>query len=522
MVFAALISVLYASPEPNAEAADKITYDISYYKGDAPLFVDEMEFEFYLNQYKNGRWRASIRADTYSSSNPKVLAVDSDGNYSAKKPGKATVVAKYKGKTYKKEYRVLPHSLTDSNSNTTVVLPQGRSIRMEIDGPGRRAIGDMKISKLKSSNSSIVKVLNRSNVISEIKAMKEGTASVTATVKGKKYKCIVKVVKPVNLKLKKASISNENGYYKFKLTVKNTGKSDVTILPNIYLDSDISDDTIYEYFFINHPYVWIKGNKSISLKSGETKQLTLYSENKVNQKHPWKIDWLLFGLDVDDGVGAYIFYLGHGKPQFEGRYNKRNTDNIKPPVSSENSGKTSGDATLQDAAGMVYTVTSKNKKEVQFSQLDKKASKVAIPASVTLNDTTYKVTSIAKNAFKNDKTIKKVTIGANIKKIGSGAFSGCKNLKTAKLGKKVAAIGKKAFYQCTGLTEIILPSNVKSIGEQAFSGCKSLKKITIQSTKLTSKNVGTMSFKDLPKDTKLVVPKSKAESYKKLFAKKTA
>ena len=58
------------------------------------------------------------------------------------------------------------------------------------------------------------------------------------------------------------------------------------------------------------------------------------------------------------------------------------------------------------------------------------------------------MTSIAPNAFKNNKRLKKVTIGSEIQKIGANAFYGCKNLKnicinTKKLKKN--RVGKKAF-----------------------------------------------------------------------------
>ena len=59
---------------------------------------------------------------------------------------------------------------------------------------------------------------------------------------------------------------------------------------------------------------------------------------------------------------------------------------------------------------------------------------------------TYKVTSIAKKAFKNNKKLKKVTIGANITTIGANAFAGCKNLKTVDIkSKKLKSVGKNAF-----------------------------------------------------------------------------
>ena len=55
-----------------------------------------------------------------------------------------------------------------------------------------------------------------------------------------------------------------------------------------------------------------------------------------------------------------------------------------------------------------------------------------IPMEVTVNGDygeTYKVVSIAPNAFKGIKKLTKVTIGKNVKMIGAKAFYGCKALK---------------------------------------------------------------------------------------------
>ncbi len=121
-----------------------------------------------------------------------------------------------------------------------------------------------------------------------------------------------------------------------------------------------------------------------------------------------------------------------------------------------------------------YKVTDTTKKTVEYKAPASKAKKsVVIPATVKVEGTTYKVTSIAKNAFKNNKKIKKVTIS----------------------------------------------SNITSIGANAFSGCKSLKNIVIKSTKL--KSVGKNALKGINKKAVIKVPAKKLKAYKKLFTKKT-
>lgn len=103
-----------------------------------------------------------------------------------------------------------------------------------------------------------------------------------------------------------------------------------------------------------------------------------------------------------------------------------------------------------------------------------KAKTITIPATVKIDGITYKVTSIAENAFKGNTKITKVTIGSNISKVG----------------------------------------------KQAFYGCKNLKSITIKSTKLTDENVGSKAFTGTNKKVTVKVPAKKLSAYKKLLKQK--
>lgn len=120
-----------------------------------------------------------------------------------------------------------------------------------------------------------------------------------------------------------------------------------------------------------------------------------------------------------------------------------------------------------------YKVTSvSGSLAVTFTSVkNKKMTEVIVPDVVVLSGRSYKVTAIAPNAFKNNKKLKKITIGKNIKKIGENAFYGCKNLKS----------------------------------------------INVKTTKLTKKTVGKNAFKKINKKAKIKVPKKKRRSYKKIF-----
>lgn len=135
---------------------------------------------------------------------------------------------------------------------------------------------------------------------------------------------------------------------------------------------------------------------------------------------------------------------------------------------------------------------------VEYSKPAKKTAKtVTIPATIQVDGVTYKVTGIAANAFKNNKSITKVTIGSNVKNIGANAF-----------------------YKCTKLETVNIEKNVNKIGPKAFYGCSKLKTLTIKSTKLTTKKIGSKAFGKTPKSVTVKVPKKKFNAYKSMLIKR--
>ena len=194
----------------------------------------------------------------------------------------------------------------------------------------------------------------------------------------------------------------------------------------------------------------------------------------------------------------------------------------------------------------VYKV--KTASTVELKQLkNKNASTLTIPSTVRFNGKTYRVTSIAAGAFKNNKKLKKVIISGYITTIGAGAFQNCASLTTVKTGSRVTTIGSKAFYGCRKLTTVVLGKNVKTIGNLSFANCVSLRKMTlparvekigskafcndvkmvsftIQTQKLTSQKIGSKAFTNMGKNNykKLVVkvPKNKINTCKKLLRSK--
>lgn len=108
---------------------------------------------------------------------------------------------------------------------------------------------------------------------------------------------------------------------------------------------------------------------------------------------------------------------------------------------------------------------------VEFIKVNKSARSITIPDTITVNGVTYKVTSVAKNVFKNNKKLKKVTIGKNISKINANTFSGCKNLKTVTVkSTQIETVGRNAFKGINPKAKIKVPKSKLAKYKKLFKG----------------------------------------------------
>ena len=112
----------------------------------------------------------------------------------------------------------------------------------------------------------------------------------------------------------------------------------------------------------------------------------------------------------------------------------------KPSVPDNQESTTGSTMTVgseQKSGKGIYRITGTRKTVTFVKPLNDKNTFFNVPASVKLADGRYKVTAIDKNAFKNNRKLKKVTIGNKVTKIGAGAFSGAKNLKAITIKSKL-------------------------------------------------------------------------------------
>lgn len=130
--------------------------------------------------------------------------------------------------------------------------------------------------------------------------------------------------------------------------------------------------------------------------------------------------------------------------------------------------------TIYKVAENQYKIT-KAGSTVSLIKTNSTAKTIAIPATISVNGLTYKVTNIAAKAFKQNKKLQSVTVGANVKSISNNAFFKCPslktvNLKTVLLTSKTAS--KKAFKGTNKKLIIKVPKKVKKSYQKIFKGIK--------------------------------------------------
>ena len=128
------------------------------------------------------------------------------------------------------------------------------------------------------------------------------------------------------------------------------------------------------------------------------------------------------------------------------------------------------------------------------------------------------------SAFHNSKSIKNVTIGADVEMLPDYLFFGCTSLNTINIPQKVKTIGNNTFAGCTNLTTInydaerceetlafngsavinlVIGANVKSIPNFAFVDCMRLNDFILPAS---LENIGKYAFKSCANIKKITLP----------------
>lgn len=150
------------------------------------------------------------------------------------------------------------------------------------------------------------------------------------------------------------------------------------------------------------------------------------------------------------------------------------------------------------------------------AKLQKKAPET--PSTDSKNPTVGTEAKVGKGIYRVTNAKKKTVVLVKPRKANNTSFNVPKSVKLANGRYKVVGIEKNAFKNNRKLKKVVIGSQVTKIGANAFSGAKNLKTITIKSKSL--KSVGKNAFKGIDKKCKIKVPAKKLNSYKKLLSKK--
>ena len=122
--------------------------------------------------------------------------------------------------------------------------------------------------------------------------------------------------------------------------------------------------------------------------------------------------------------------------------------------------------TTTTVKGVTYKVTKADAVNGTVSAVKLKATKktkVTIQDTVKVGNYSFKVTTIGKNAFKNNKKLKSIVIGNNVKSIGSNAFNKASKLSSVTFkGTKIVKVGRNAFKGTSSKMKVTVPKKMKS------------------------------------------------------------
>ena len=108
-------------------------------------------------------------------------------------------------------------------------------------------------------------------------------------------------------------------------------------------------------------------------------------------------------------------------------------------------------------------------------------TEVVIPATITSEEVTYRVTAIGDMAFSDCSTLTSVELPNTLDSIGFSAFYNATSLVNVNIPSSVIKIGWQAFGSCKSLLSINVPDGVTSISDMTFSGCSSLTTVELGS-----------------------------------------
>ena len=136
-----------------------------------------------------------------------------------------------------------------------------------------------------------------------------------------------------------------------------------------------------------------------------------------------------------------------------------------------------------------------------------------------------KETEITNDEFSGCTNLREFTIPNTVTTLGQYAFSGCTLLGKIHIGNGVKKVNQYAFNNCTSLDSILIPRTVTAIEGYAFNGCNAMKKVVVDD-RSTVLNLGSNGknplFVDCPLDSvyiggDIVYPTASSSGYSPFY-----
>ena len=198
-----------------------------------------------------------------------------------------------------------------------------------------------------------------------------------------------------------------------------------------------------------------------------------------------RIDTLNNVLSWDEVEGAQNYIVNTGDNNFSVRSNEFSLDNLSAGEHEIKVKAVSADG-KESAWSDIFTYTKEEDSLLELQLVKANTEYQVVGAGLSSGEViiedTYKglpITSIADDAFANNGTITKITIGANIREIGENAFKNCSELESVEFSENLKTIGAYAFQGCTALSSVELPDSVTEIGAYAFAYCSSVQSVKL-------------------------------------------
>ena len=409
---------------------------------------------------------------SWTSSDESVVKVD-NGKVSALKFGKATITAKCGGKAAECAVTVTVPTGSVTLDKTTLSLAVGESVQLTATVKPDDAT-DKNVSWT-SSDESIAKVDN-----GKVTAIRAGKATITAKCGGKTAECAVTVTVPTgSVTLDKTTLS---------LAVGETAQLTATVNPDDATDKNVawasSDESVAKV--ANGMVTAVKaGNATVSAQcGGKTAKCIVTVIVPVTSV-------TLDKSSLTMAVGETSVLTATIKPD-NATDKTISWSSSDPSVVKVDNGKLTAlkvgtsvvSVIAANFSASCSVMVNKPNHILYYTSSDGNVAKpfdeTAFGAKILSNEYSGgmgriifdgPVTSIGRNAFYQNKTLKTIDLPETVSTIGDNAFNNCVQLNAINIPESVASIGIAAFKQCHSLSEVDLPGNITVIEKETFYEC---------------------------------------------------